>query len=463
MANPSQNSLDTNRVSTILAGLGTGLIFGDKWGSGRAGVGTHITWSVPQGTAWFANGYSYYGEQRSWTQFSATEIQGASMAIDAWMAISGLSASRTSDTSSTVGEIRFAKTLYGPPGADGHAYMPADVPRSGDIWMNVNSWNTSGNDANRPGTYAYYALMHEVGHALGLKHSFDLSPYNSNLLPSKYDHHFSTIMSYTSSPWSSTATPDFYPTTPMYLDMLAIQHLYGRDTRTNAGSTTYTFYEGQKYWQTIYDASGTDTMVYRGSKDSVIDLRSGWYSAVSEAINFSNGPSTRDSVCIGPNVIIENAIGGEGSDRLIGNKARNTLKGGSGADTLTGASGDDRLYGGTGDDLLSGGAGRDRFYFGTPLSDAPSAGNIDRISDFNTVSDLIYLEDAIFLGIRRGKMHKSAFTTGTAAKDAKDRIVYDKKSGDLFYDQDGTGGVAQIKFAVLKPNLKLAAADFYVI
>jgi serralysin len=462
MANPSQNSLDTSRVSSIIAGLATGLIFGDKWGAPKAGTGTHITWSIPQGTAWFANSYSVYGEQRSWYQFSASETDGARKAISTWAAISGLTMSRISDGQNSVGEIRFSKTIYGPPGADGHAYMPADVPRAGDIWMNVNSWNTSGTDANKPGTYAYYALLHEVGHALGLKHSFGPSIHNSNLLPSKYDHHFSTIMSYTSAPWSPTATPDFYPTTPMYLDMLAIQHLYGRDTTTNAGNTTYRFYAGQKYWQTIYDAGGTDTMMYLGSADSVIDLRSGWFSFVSDAINFNDGTSTRESVCIGPNVVIENAIGGDGSDRLIGNSARNTLKGGYGSDTLTGASGNDKLYGGTGDDRLTGGAGRDILYFNTALSDAPSASNIDRITDFNTVSDLIYLEDAIFRGIKKGKMHKSAFTTGTAAKDSKDRIVYDKQSGDLFYDQDGTGDLAQIKFAVLNRSLKLSAADFYI-
>jgi serralysin len=341
--------------------------------------------------------------------------------------------------------------------------MPADVPRAGDIWMNANSWNTSGTDANKPGTYAYYALLHEVGHALGLKHSFEPSIYNSYLLPSKYNHHFSTIMSYNSAPWSATATPDFYPTTPVYLDMLAIQHLYGRDTKTNAGSTTYTFYAGQQYWQTIYDAGGTDTMVYRGSTNSIIDLRSGWFSSVSDSIKFSDGTSTRESVCIGPNVVIENATGGDGSDTLIGNGARNILKGGYGSDTLTGASGDDKLYGGAGDDRLGGGAGRDIFHFNSALSDAPSAANIDRIMDFNIVSDLIYLEDAIFRGIRKGKMHKSAFTIGTAAKDSKDRIVYDKQSGDLFYDQDGIGGLAQIKFAVLNKHLKLSAADFHII
>ena len=116
-----------------------------------------------------------------------------------------------------------------------------------------------------------------------------------------------------------------------------------------------------------------------------------------------------------------------------------------------------------GNDRLSGGSGQDSFYFNAPLSDDPSAGDIDWITDFNVVSDLIYLEDAVFKGIRKGTMSQSVFTTGRAAKDSKDRIVYDKKTGSLFYDSDGTGSTAPIKFAAMSTNLKLTAADFYIV
>src|SRR3712207_2809261 len=90
--------------------------------------------------------------------------------------------------------------------------------------MNAYLWNKSGNDAHRPGTYAYHVLLHEIGHALGLKHPFDKSLYNTKTLASKYDSYFYTVMSYSAWPGSSTAEPDFYPTTPMYLDLVAIQH-----------------------------------------------------------------------------------------------------------------------------------------------------------------------------------------------------------------------------------------------
>jgi serralysin len=142
-------------------------------GSSSNGVGVSITWSVLQGTSWFANSYSTYGEQYSWYEFSADEIAAASRALNAWSGVSGVSFRRVDDNKWTVGEIRFATSSYGPAGSDGHAYSPWDAVRAGNVWMNVHSWNTSGSDANTPGTYAYYALLHEVGHALGLKHPFE--------------------------------------------------------------------------------------------------------------------------------------------------------------------------------------------------------------------------------------------------------------------------------------------------
>jgi hypothetical protein len=41
-------------------------------------------------------------------------------------------------------------------------------------------------------------------------------------------------------------------------------------------------------------------------------------------------------------------------------------------------------------------------------------------------------------------------------------VIYDKKSGVLFYDPDGTGSDAAMPIATLPRKLKLTAADFWV-
>lgn len=457
MATPTKNTIDTTRVSSFSAGLGTSLLFGDKWGSAKAGAGVTLTWSVPQGSAWHASAYSSYGEWSNWSIFSATEIAGAQKALKAWDSVSGVSFKRIADNATTVGEIRFAKTTNTMPGSDAHAYMPADVPRSGDVWMNTDKWNLNGSSANSPGTYDYYTLLHEIGHALGLKHSFETSIYNNRTVPSTNDHWFFTVMSYTASPWSSNARPDFYPTTPMYFDLLAIQHLYGRDTTTNAGNNTYTFRDTQKYWQTIHDAGGKDTIVVSGSKGSTLNLSPGTWNSVGAGITFTDGMWSRDTVMIGPGVVIENASGGSGNDIITGNSTHNTLKGNAGNDILKGGSGNDLLFGGTGSDILTGGSGWDRFYF----DKRPFGSDIDRIRDFNVKDDTIYLDDDAF-GLKKGALSKAVFRLGADAKDSTDRIVYDKATGALYFDPDGSGATEKIKLATLAKKLALTVADFIV-
>ena len=466
MASPAANDIPSPKVS-VNAGSATALIYGTKWGSSSPGVGVTMTWSVPKGTAWFADSYTSTGENEAWKGLSSKEIAGATKALDAWARVSGVATVKVSDNLWTVGEIRFLKTANGPPDAEAHAYLPWDDPHGGDVWMNVYSWNSSGKDAHKPGTYAYLALIHEIGHALGLKHPFSTSPHNSTKAAAKYDNLFYTVMSYTATPSSKTASADFYPTTPMYLDLVAIQHLYGRDTNVNATNTTYTFYKGKKYWQTIDDAGGTDTIVYSGSSKCVIDLRPGHFNTLSDRIKFSNGDSSRATVMIGPDVVIERARGGSGSDTLIGNSANNTLKGlkgndklnaGSGDDLLYGGAGNDRLLGQSGNDYLRGGAGKDSFFFTGSLS-----GNVDRIADFIASDDTIRLDDKAFGGLKLGALSQSRLCFGPQAQDTSDRIIYNKSTGELFYDPDGTGQAAQIKFATLISQPKLSAADFYVI
>lgn len=152
--------------------------------------------------------------------------------------------------------------------------------------------------------------------------------------------------------------------------------------------------------------------------------------------------------------------GESGNDNIRGGIDNDTLFGDAGNDILYGEAGNDTLYGGTGLDTLYGGAGSDRFVFDTTLGKS----NIDVIKDFDVRYDTILLDDDVFRKVGAvGDLAASAFVIGTQALDASDRIIYNKSTGALYYDADGSGSGAAVQFATLGKNLALTASDFDII
>ncbi|KQT49981.1 hypothetical protein ASG52_07825 [Methylobacterium sp. Leaf456] len=140
------------------------------------------------------------------------------------------------------------------------------------------------------------------------------------------------------------------------------------------------------------------------------------------------------------------------------------LTGNSRANTLVGGYGEDILNGREGADILTGSGWRDTFSFDAALG----KGNVDRITDFSSLADTIRLENAIFRGLATGQLAESAFKDlSKGAIDADDRILYDRKTGQLSYDADGKGGVKAVAFAVLDAidgeRPYVAAHDFLIV
>jgi serralysin len=326
-----------------------GLIIGEKWG-GALGAAATVTYSFPDfDSFWSTDPDIGYGAQDSgqepWDSeyrgLNATEQNAVRIAMQAWGAVANINPLETVDGENVVGDIRIAFTTMD---SDTYAYAYTPVsgaPYAGDVWLNPDPPVPAGLDFST-GAAGYNTIIHELGHALGLDHPFDHDDPSLDL-PVQFDTFKYTVMSYSDAPGHiDAADSSFYPTTPMLLDIQALQYLYGPNTTHHTGNNTYVFEQGVNYYQTIWDAGGIDTIRYNATTDGAeIDLRAGQFSQLGKAISLSNGTMQHDDVAIAYGVIIENATGGGGRDKIIGNIVANVLNGGAGTDTMSGGAGND--------------------------------------------------------------------------------------------------------------------------
>jgi beta-glucanase (GH16 family) len=148
---------------------------------------------------------------------------------------------------------------------------------------------------------------------------------------------------------------------------------------------------------------------------------------------------------------------------LVGTSARNTLSGKSGNDTINGKSNRDVLVGGTGDDT---------FVFDTKLSKS----NTDTIKDFKAKDDAIWLDKDLFKAsksfynsVKKAtednpiKLSKSFFVSGEHAKDRNDYFIYDKKSGTLSYDKNGSDAGGLVEIAKFSNKSAISHLDIFIV
>ncbi|MDP2903081.1 MAG: hypothetical protein Q8N96_08220 [Methylovulum sp.] len=109
--------------------------------------------------------------------------------------------------------------------------------------------------------------------------------------------------------------------------------------------------------------------------------------------------------------------------------------------------------------MLKGGVGKDSFIFNSPLT-----ANVENIPDFKPIDDTIRLENGIFYRLTTtGELKADNFVVAATAVDSNDYLIYNKATGALFYDGDGSGAGTAVQIAVLGTNLELTATDFVVI
>lgn len=152
------------------------------------------------------------------------------------------------------------------------------------------------------------------------------------------------------------------------------------------------------------------------------------------------------------------ALPGNVEDLTLVGTGNHAAKGNALANHLVGNAANNLLAGGLGMDVLTGGAGTDTFVFDT----RPGARNVDQITDFSG-SDRIRLDADVFRALDTGRLDADAFKDlAHGAVDADDHIIYDSRTGNLFYDADGSGGLKAVKFAVINNHFALNADDFLI-
>ena len=367
MPNPLPQTRNTNPSGNLQIDA---LLGGIKWG-GPVGTSASLTYSFPwrTGETAFFEGYSgspysSSNEPDALQHFGLNSLQtfAFEQALQSWANVANLNFTQVPDNAMSVGDIRIAFSSASSLSSSwGYANYPNSYwPNGGDIWINANQ----GASTNwSPSTFNFEALVHEIGHALGLKHPFE----DAITLPANLSNGFYTLMSYAnpsnnlyvklvsnangSNSWSSFAV---YPETPMVLDIAAIQYLYGANWGYNADDTTYAFDPKVPFFKTIWDGGGNDSIsVANFSRPCLIDLNPGHFSNIATSLSDSTAGYRWESappvptydalqnLGIAYNCIIENAVGGLGNDTLIGNSANNGLSGGQGNDQLDGGAGID--------------------------------------------------------------------------------------------------------------------------
>jgi len=211
--------------------------------------------------------------------------------------------------------------------------------------------------ANGFTNYEYEVLLHEIGHALGLKHTFAADEANIATLNYAEDTTKWTAMSYTEVP--RTFDGEFRP-----YDIMALSEFYGINRSHNPGDDTYNF--NSREGVVIADGEGLDTIDYSSTREnSYLDLRAGAESYLGEKADLIIAPN---QLAIAYSVTIENVMAGEGDDTIIGNKAANFIHSHGGDDRIHAGEGADSVSAGTGSnliDLAEATAARDTVIFDT--------------------------------------------------------------------------------------------------
>lgn len=209
--------------------------------------------------------------------------------------------------------------------------------------------------------------------------------------------------------------------------------------------------DGGKNNDTLMGGAGNDTYLVRAPGDLVIEAAGRGLADTVKAFRAYELTANVERLFL---QTLRNADGeGVAGINGIGNTMDNTIVGNPFSNTIIGREGRD---------VLKGQAGADTFVFDRPLG----SDNVDRIIDFNVneqdEGDILKMKGSVFGGIAAGTLGAALFVEGTAAADGNDRFVFDRASGRLWFDQDGTGDIDQVLVTTFEQNANVIASDILI-
>ncbi|MES2901206.1 MAG: DUF4214 domain-containing protein [Pseudomonadota bacterium] len=312
--------------------MATALIAGgtQRWNAGTS-MGTAIEIPFNFITAAPTSGVGAGGFQA----FTIAQQATVRSILNSISAVSGISFRETTDPNGK--GLHFGASQQS--NTKGLGSMPGET-NAGQVWMDIESLVNL-----EVGSEGYAALLHEIAHALGLRHPRNVEAGDAYTIQWRVEDDATarTVLS------QNLSIDGMFPSMLGAYDIAALRQIYGSKP-VNSGDTVYAL-SGLTSQTTIVDDGGIDTIsASKAATGVTLNLVPGRLSSIGVS---STGLSAVENLGIEVSSKIENGIGSAHDDYILGNELDNQLTGGSGNDWLEGGKGNDTaVFSGARDDYM---------------------------------------------------------------------------------------------------------------